>query len=163
MTKINRSMIVLVLLAVFAMPAAAELFTITLTNGSTFTSRYRPIQSAADEGTLQFLTDTGNWISLEKEIVTSVTAETESRGFGIVIDTQTIALGWDPTSIQQAEESETPEDPTAQLLRYLVEQDRAEAAAPAPAPFSNELIVEPSEAGGIPLWMTGAGTYGANR
>jgi hypothetical protein len=143
---------VLALLTVLAVPASADLFTVTLTNGATFETRYQPLQSVIDEGKLQFLTDTGNWITLKKDVVASIASQTESKGFGIVIDTQTIALGWDPTSIQVAEESQEGEDSTAQLLRYLVAQDEAQAPPP---PFSNELVVEPSEAGGIPIWMTG--------
>ena len=163
MTKVNRNLTVLALLMVLAVPASAELFTITLTNGSTFATRYQPVQSVTDENKLQFLTETGNWITLNKDIVTSITAQTETKGFGIVIDTQTIALGWDPTSVQEAAESEEAEDSTAQLLRYLVARDSASAAAPQPEPFSNELVVEPSETGGIPVWMTGAGAYGGRR
>lgn len=155
MLRTSRYLIALSLLALLAAPAGAELFTITLQNGSTFTSRYQPVQSSTDEGKLQFLTDYGNWITLKKDTVSSIQSRTESKGFGIVLDTQTIALGWDPTSIQEAEDAEAPEDPTAQLLRYLVEQDQAQATAPAPAPYSNDLVVEPKDAGGIPMWMTG--------
>jgi hypothetical protein len=154
MPNSSRSLIVLALLTVLAVPASADLFTVTLTNGATFETRYQPIQSVVDEGKLQFLTDTGNWITLKKDNVASIASETESKGFGIVIDTQTIALGWDPTSIQEAEESQEGEDSTTQLLRYLVAQDQAQA--PPPPPFSNELVVEPSDAGGIPIWMTGS-------
>jgi hypothetical protein len=156
MSKSSRNLIVLALLTVLAVPASADVFTVTLINGSSFETRYQPIQSVTDAGKLQFLTDTGNWISLKKDMVTSVTSRTESKGFGIVIDTQTIALGWDPTSIQEAADSQEAEDPTAQLLRYLVAQDQAQA--PPPPPFSNPLVSEPSEVGGIPVWMTGTTT-----
>ena len=159
MFESSRSLIALALLALLAVPAGAELFTVTLINGKTFDSRYQPVQSAADASKLQLLTDTGNWITLKKEIVASVTSETESKGFGTVIDTQTIALGWDPTSLAAQEKSEAEsQDPTMQLLNYLVQQDRAQASQPPPAPFSNDLIVEPADAGGIPIWMTGTTT-----
>lgn len=162
MPNSSRSLIVLALLTVLAVPASADLFTVTLTNGATFETRYQPIQSVIDEGKIQFLTDTGNWITLKKVNVASIASETESKGFGIVIDTQTIALGWDPTSIQEAEESQEGEDSTAQLLRYLTAQDQAQT--PPPPPFSNELVVEPSDAGGIPIWMTGSSAPpGSNR
>lgn len=160
MPKSSRNLIVLALLTVLAVPASADLFTVTLTNGATFETRYQPIQSVIDEGKLQFLTDMGNWITLKKDIVASIASETESKGFGIVIDTQTIALGWDPTSIQAAEESQESEDSTAQLLRYLVAQDQAQAPPP---PFSNELVVEQSDVGGIPIWMTGSTTPPVSR
>jgi len=159
MSKSSRNLIALALLMVLAMPASAELFTLTLTNGSSFDTRYQPVQSSTDEGKLQFLTDTGNWVTLNKDIVASVTSRTESKGFGIVIDTQTIALGWDPTSIVEQEEAEAAsQDPTMQLLNYLVQQDRAAAAQPPPEPYSNPLVVEPEASAGIPLWMTGTTT-----
>lgn len=157
MPKSSRSLIVLALLTILATPASAELFTVELTNGSSFVTRYQPIQSVTDDNKLQFMTDAGNWITLKKDIVTSITSQTESKGFGTVIDTQTIALGWDPTSVQQAQDNEAVEDPSERLLRYLQEQDRAQSAPP-PEPFSNRQFVEPSELGGIPVWMTGTTT-----
>ena len=159
MSMTSRSLIAVALLAVLAVPAGAELFTVTLVNGRTFDTRYQPVASGADESKLHLLTDTGNWITLNRDIVASVTSQTESKGFGIVIDTQTIALGWDPTSLAEQEEAEAAaQDPTLQLLNYLVQQDRAQASQPAPAPFSNDLVVEPGDAGGIPIWMTGTAT-----
>jgi hypothetical protein len=140
------------LVTVVAAPVAAEVFTVALTSGSSFETRYRPIENPFDSGKVQFLTDTGNWISLDKSIVESIVAETESRGFGTVIDTQTIALGWDPTSLAAAEEAENAADPTTQLLNYLRERDRIDTAQP--PPYSTQQFVEPAEAGGIPLWMS---------
>ena len=158
MSKSSRYLVAMALLGLLAMPASAELFTITLTNGSSFDTRYQPMQSMTDEGKLQFLTDTGNWISLEKDIVASVTSRTESKGFGIVIDTQTIALGWDPTSIQEAEDAEMAStDPTMQLLEYLIAKDQADYEPP-PEPFSNPIESNTEDTGGIPLWMTGTTT-----
>ena len=128
MSMTSRSLIAVALLAILAVPAGAELFTVTLVNGRTFDTRYQPVANGTDESKLHMLTDTGNWITLNKEIVASITSQTESKGFGIVIDTQTIALGWDPTSLAQQEEAEAAaQDPTLQLLNYLVQQDRAQA------------------------------------
>ena len=156
MLRKSLSLIALALLAVLAAPVSAELFIVTLTNGRTFETQYQPVQSTEDEGKMNLLTDTGNWISLSQDIVASVTSQTEAKGFGIVIDTQTIALGWDPTSIAVLEEEEgAAVDPSTQLLNYLVQQDQAQSVQQAPAPFSNELVVEPGDAGGIPMWMTG--------
>jgi hypothetical protein len=154
--KSSRGFVAVVLL-LLAAPVGAELFTVTLTSGRTFETRYQPVQSVVDEGKLQLLTDTGNWISLNKDIVVSITSETESKGFGTVIDTQTIALGWDPTPLALQEDADAAsQDPTTRLLNYLMEQEQARSA-PAPV-FNNELFVEPGEAGGIPLWMTGVTT-----
>jgi len=153
MSKTSRYLISTVVIALLAGPVGAELFTVTLTNGKTFDTRYQPVQSATDENKLSMLTDTGNWISLSKDVVVSIASQTEAKGFGIVIDTQTIALGWDPTSVAAQQEEAAAVDPTTRLLNYLESQDRA-LSQPAPPPFSNQQFVEPSEAGGIPLWMT---------
>jgi hypothetical protein len=155
MNNIRRTILAIALVTIVAtLPAAAEVFTVTLANGGIFESRYQPLQNATDEGKIQLLTETGLWISLLKEQVTSVTSETESRGFGTVIDSQTISLGWDPTSLEVAREAVEAADPTTQLLEYLRARDQADQRPV----FSNQQFVEPEALGGIPIWMTSTTT-----
>jgi hypothetical protein len=155
MTNLRRTIPAVALVMIVAtLPAAAEVFTITLATGEVFETRYQPLQSATDEGKIQLLTETGLWISLLKEHVTSVASETESRGFGTVIDSQTISLGWDPTSLEVAQEAAEAADPTTQLLEYLRARDQAEQQPV----FNNRQFVEPEELGGIPIWMTSTTT-----
>ena len=47
-------------------PLAADVFTITLTAGNTFVSRYQPHQSDSQENKVMLMTEFGNWISLPK-------------------------------------------------------------------------------------------------
>ncbi len=130
-------------------PLAADLFTVTLTSGSTFVTRYEPYQSDWQEDKILLLTEFGNWISLPKEAVVSVTSDTESKGFGTRIDSQTIALGWilpragAPSNADADAGAQL--DPTAQLIQFMLQQN-----APAPV-YSNPLVVEPSESSGIPI------------
>ncbi len=105
--------------------AAADVFTITLDNGNTLTSRYQPKLSMPDETKVMLLTDTGNWISLPRERVVGVTSRTELRGFGRVINTTTIALGFAPNEGTAEDEAGAATDPTTQLLRYLTQRDAA--------------------------------------
>lgn len=105
--------------------ATAAAFTVTLDNGNTMISRYQPKLSMPDETKVMFLTDTGNWISLPRERVVGVTSETELRGFGRVINTTTIALGFAPNEGNPADEAGAATDPTTQLLRYLTQRDSA--------------------------------------
>ena len=42
-----------------ALPAAAEVYTIRLTSGGTFESRYQPVQAAWDPNMVTFLDETG--------------------------------------------------------------------------------------------------------
>lgn len=120
-----RSLTVLVALTlVVTLPAAAETFTVKLTNGAEVESRYQPRQHPRDEGKLLMLTEVGNWISLSKEMVADITSETESKGYGLVIDTQTILIGWAPNDAPTGE-VEADMDPTTRLLNYLRARDDA--------------------------------------
>ena len=154
-TALKYPVALLLIALVAASPLAADVFTVKLANGKSFKSRYQPIESPRAEGKIQFLTDTGNWIALSKDNVISVESDTESRGFGKVIDTQTIALGWDPTGATTETATEEGQDPTAQLLNYLIQQDQQSSAR---EPYSTQQFVDPSEAGGIPMWMTNTTT-----
>ena len=139
---------------VIAGPLAADVFTVTMTSGGTFASRYQPHQSDTEEGKVLLLTEYGNWISLPKEAIVSVVSNTEAKGFGTVLDSQTIALGWIPPSSKSAIEDEAEVDATTQLINFMREQN---TTAPAPV-FTNELVVEPSQSTGIPMSFTNQST-----
>ncbi len=74
-----------------------------------------------------------------------VTSETESRGFGTVLDNHTVVIGWAPND--RPEPTEQATDPTSQLLNYLRGRDAAMQQD-----FSVQQFVNPDEAGlgGIP-------------
>jgi hypothetical protein len=134
-------------------PIAADVFTVTMTSGTTFVTRYQPHQSDSQEDKVLLITEFGNWISLPKEAIVSVTSDTESKGFGTVIDSQTIALGWIPprSGSQSTGAGGAELDSTARLIQFLQQQN-----APAPAPvYTNELVVEPSQSTGIPFALIG--------
>lgn len=140
------------MLALTAAPVAAETFMVTLTSGRTFQTRYQPTLSATDDNKILLLTEFGNWIALPKDVVVSVESETESKGFGTVLDSQTIALGWVPNSAAaiSSTEGEAELDPTTRLINYMREQN----ATPAPTIYNNDLVVEPSQSTGIPIGFT---------
>ena len=104
-------MLVALLAVLAALPGAAEIYTVTLTNGSLFESRYQPRQAAWDEGMMELATETGLWIAMPKSLVQSVTAMSETKGFGRVIDTTTIDLGFAPNDLPEEM------DPAGRLLR----------------------------------------------
>lgn len=147
MKTIRRLLVLSTLLALLpVVPALADVFEITLTNGSKFTSRYRPQVTDWDENKVLVHTETGNRINLRIEDIQSVTVDTEVKGYGRVINTTTIELGVAPNDAEipgQAEEL----DPAEKLLRYLQQQDNQ----PAPEPFTVQQFVEPNSSGGIPL------------
>lgn len=141
-----------VLAALVVAPVAAETFMVTLTSGRTFETRYQPTVSPTDDNKVQLLTEFGNWISLPRDIITSIESETESRGFGTVLDSQTIALGWVPQTSGAGDEgaADAELDPTTRLINFMREQN-----APPPAViYNNDLVVEPSASSGIPIGFT---------
>lgn len=148
----RRFVVTSLLVLVAVSPLAADVFTVTLTSGSTFITRYQPHQSETQENKVLLMTEFGNWIFLPKDAIVSVTSDTESKGFGTVLDSQTIALGWVPPSVGTPDSADGGGaagelDPTTRLINFMREQN-----APAPAQnYSNELVVEPSQSSGIPV------------
>mgnify|MGYP007073203895 CR=1 FL=1 len=144
----TRCSIVASALVLVALPALAETYTVELANGTSFESRYRPKEVAWDETKVLLLTDVGNWIALERSEILSVTTDTETQGFGKVIDVHTIALGWAPNDAP-AESPEDALDPTSRLLNFL-QAERENAPD-----YSVQQFVDPSEAGintgGLPV------------
>lgn len=132
-----------------AAPIAAAVFTVTLTSGNTFVTRYQPHQSDSQEDKILLMTEFGNWIFLPKEAVASITSDTESKGFGTVLDSQTISLGsiLPRTGAGSKADAEAQLDPTAQLIQFMQQQN-----APPPV-HTNELVVEPSQSTGIPIGL----------
>jgi len=128
-------------LAVIALPATAELYTITLSNGTEFESRRQPTEASWDNSVVMVLTDVGNWIGLAKADVVSVSVETEHEGFGKVIDVHTVAIGWAPNDAP-TEDPEAALDPTARMLNFLASRDANQPD------YSVQQFVEPGTAGG---------------
>ena len=129
--------------ALVAVPAAAEVFTVTLTNGATLDTRYRPRQAAWDPGMIELLSEQGNWTAVSKSLVSGITALSEVKGFGRVIDTTTIDLGFAPND--RVENVPFVDDQMDLNPTYDIEQ-----------------FVEPgSTGGGIPVFGTvGGGAVG---
>ncbi len=91
-----RLIILTLLTLAVASVAHAEYFTVTLTNGTTFQTRYRPVPAEWDENVVMINTDRGNWIGLNQDEVADVTSHAESTGFGYQLDTTTLFVGWTP-------------------------------------------------------------------
>jgi hypothetical protein len=127
-----------------APPLAAEIFHVELADGHVFDTRYKPEEASWDSNVVLLLTDTGNWIALPKADIAGITTETEAKGFGQVVDTTTIVLGW------AANDAPLPEDEArfaaVERLQQMFEQQRQD--------YTVEQFVEPSEAGqgGLPAY-----------
>lgn len=127
--------------------ASAATYIVTLENGTTFETRYQPEEADWDSSVVMLLTQYGNWIALPKEDVTDVTTDLESRGFGKVIDTNTVSLGI------LANDAEEPKDPSemteAEVLQQFLQQQRSQPRED----YSVQQFVEPGQAGtgGLPV------------
>ena len=153
----RRSLVLLVfaLLALPALgtPANAEIYTVTLTNGSVLETAYQPQEAAFDRSLVLLMTDVGNWIGVRKEEIESVRSDAELGGYGKVIEKNTILLGWsandaaDPNAKAEGQ-GNSRTDPalsaTAQALQNIYEQRKAEEN------YSIKQFVQPGETQGIP-------------
>ncbi len=98
---------VLALLAVaVAATAHADYYTVTLTNGTSFQTRYKPKPAEWDENVVMINTDRGNWVGLLADEVADVTSHAEATGFGYQLDTTTLFVGWSPNEPAPGEEGE---------------------------------------------------------
>ncbi len=97
--KIQRTLTLTLLLGLFAIAAHAETYTVTLTNGTSFETRYEPQPAEWDENVMMINTDRGNWIGLLAEEVADVTSKVESTGFGYQVNSTTLFVGWSPNDI----------------------------------------------------------------
>ena len=132
----------------FATTAGAAIYTVTLSSGSTFDTRYEPQKASWDATKLVLMTEFGNQIALDSAEVQSVTVDTETRGFGHQLDATTIALGWAPNDAI---------DPGSDEGKAFLAAEEAAALAGANAPpvYNQQQFVEPSALTGLPVWMTG--------
>jgi len=116
MKILKRPTAILAVLMLFAFtPAMAVVFRVQLKNGNQCTSRYQPKVAEWDENKVIFLTDVANRISLHIDDIADITADSQVKGFGTVIDTTTIVLGWAPNDAP----TETEPSAEAQFEQYL--------------------------------------------
>lgn len=140
-----------VALCAFASPAGAEIFHVEVVDGHVFDTRYQPEEASWDSNLVLLLTDTGNWIAVPKSEIAGITTETENKGFGRVIDTTTVLLGW------AANDAPLPEDEArfaaVERLQQLFEQRQGQD-------YTVDQFVDPGEAGrgggGLPAYGAGA-------
>ena len=124
---------------------SAELYTVTLTSGATFQTRYQPEEAPWDAQQVLLRTDLGNWISLPRAEIVSAVAETENKGFGRVIDSNTVELGMTANDMPTAEEMAA----NPQNFQQMFPQEE---------PYNIQQFVEPTQTQGIPgAYVTGYG------
>ncbi|HKV10492.1 MAG TPA: hypothetical protein VJ725_20290 [Thermoanaerobaculia bacterium] len=148
----------LVALALLALPAGAEVYTITLTNGTVVETAQQPQEAAWDSNLVLFLTEVGNWVGVTKAEIESVRSETQRKGYGIRISDSTVAIGWAPNDLpteEEAAQGRTGVDRAADAL------DRMAAQAEQDRNYSINQFVEPEQTQGMPArFVSGGGGDG---
>lgn len=154
----RRSLSLIALLALVPAGASAEIFTVTLTNGSVLETQYQPQEAPFDKDMVLLMTEVGNWIGVRSDEIESVASDAELSGFGKVIGKNTVMLGWsandaaDPNA--QAADGKT--DPgvslAAQALQNLYQQRQEQQN------YSIQQFVQPNQTQGIPTNLVGVAT-----
>jgi len=157
MQSIRRAVIAFTVLAAVALsPAVADIFTVHLTNGATFETRYQPKLVEGNGNKVLFVTDVGNRIYVHRDDISEITHSSDVQGFGTMINTTTISLGWAPNDNPLPGDP----DPRSQMLDYLRDQQRARPD------YSVDQFVSTEDAGvtgGLPAWDLAPGTLGGGQ
>jgi hypothetical protein len=154
----RRSLACLSLLAfAFAVPAGAEIFFVTLNNGSTIETTYQPQAASWDSSMVLLLTDQGNWIGLPQADIREVRSESQIAGYGRAIDDNTFELGFAPNDATDpnAKPADTAEQRTAALEQMVQQQQQELNQKQADQSYTVQQFVDPSQLQGIPSRFIG--------
>ena len=124
-----------------ALPAAAEVYTIRLTNGGTFESRYQPKQAAWDATLVTFVDETGTEIALPQSVIADVAAQSEQKGYGRVLNTTTVDLGFMPNDLDQSQ----------QVMAQVAAMNPQGGAVIGPNAGAQQFVEPDAIGGGIPM------------
>ena len=142
--------ITLLVLAAAGSSLAAQTFTATLTNGTEWTSYYRPLISAEDDSKVLLLTTAGNWVELNRSDVVTLDAKVPGGHGAQLMQDGSIRLG--RVANDAAEDgSEEAVDPATRLLNYMMQRDANQTD------YSVDQFAEPSDAGRGGLPVSGLG------
>jgi hypothetical protein len=143
-----------------AVPAGAEVFFVTLNNGTTIETAYQPQAASWDSGMVLLLTEQGNWIGLPQADIQEVRSEMQIAGYGRAIDDDTFELGFAPNDA--ADPDAKPADPAearAQMLEQMLQQQQQELNdRRAQESYTVEQFVDPEDLQGIPSRFIGSPT-----
>lgn len=147
-------------LLAFAVPAGAEVFFVTLTNGTTIETAYQPQAASWDPGMVLLLTETGNWIGLPQAEIQEVRSEMQIAGYGRAIDSKTFELGFAPNDAADpnAEPADPAEERARMLEQRLYDQQQEFDRRIAEQNYTVRQFVDPGELQGIPSRFIGSPT-----
>jgi hypothetical protein len=146
----SRVGVLLLSLALLALPAAADVFHVTLKNGSEILTTTQPQQAAWDPNMVLLLTEVGNWVGFAKDEIDSVRAEDPTDGYGVRLSDNVIALGWSPNDLPGAD-GKAPDAND----RFASIAERMLALSEAQQNYSIQQFVQPEATQGIPASFGG--------
>lgn len=155
-SRISLSLLVFALCVMPAVPASAEVFQVTLTNGSVIDTAYQPQQASWDADMVLLLTDTGNWVGFHKDEIDSIRAEDPAQGFGVRISDTAIALGLSPNDLPVPAENGSAQQAAD---RYYQLVERALAVAESRQNYSIQQGVSTEQTQGIPVGFGNNGYF----
>lgn len=159
--SLARVSLALLALAPLAVPSAeAEVFFVTLNNGTTIETAYQPQEASWDPGMVLLLTETGNWIGLPQADIREVRSESQIAGYGRAIDDNTFELGFAPNdaSDPNAEPADPAEARVEMLEQMLLQQQQEMDRRTAEQNYTVRQFVDPEDLQGIPSRFIGSPT-----
>ena len=147
----------LLVLALFAAPATADVYYVTLTNGNVIETAHQPQQASWDPNMVLLLTEVGNWIGFPKDQIQGVRAEDPTQGYGIKISDKAIALGRSPNDLPVNDDA-TKSRADQLTDRYLAIAERQMQIQEERRSYSVQQFAEPGASAGIPLVSYGSGS-----
>jgi hypothetical protein len=152
-------------LTLLAVPAAADVFHVTLRNGTEIETSRQPEQASWDPSMVLLLTEVGNWVGFPKDEIESIRADDPTSGYGVRINDNVIALGWSPNDLPAEAEGGRNEindritniaermlELTERQQRYSIDQGvQTEQSQGIPASFGGYAGGSSSGFGSIPL------------
>lgn len=140
----------LLALPLLAVPASADVFYVTLNNGTVVETARQPEQASWDANMVLLLTEVGNWIGFHRDEIESIRSEDPTSGFGIRISDTAIALGLSPNDMPEA--TGAPTDPQNQYAERMLDMyDRLITQYERANEYSIQQGVSSDQTQGIPL------------
>jgi|tagenome__1003787_1003787.scaffolds.fasta_scaffold20702441_2 hypothetical protein len=154
----SRAWLLLLAFALLAVPATAEVFHVTLTNGSTVDSSVQPQQASWDPNMVMLMTEVGNWVGFQKDEITDIKVVDPTAGFGVRISNTAIALGRFSNDLPDPTKGGSGQDDLNS--RYLSLATKALELQERQQNYSVQQFVSPGQTQGIPASFAGYGNGG---
>jgi hypothetical protein len=145
---------VVLAVALLAVPAYAEVFHVTLKNGTVIETASRPQQASWDSKMVLLLTDVGNWVGFSQDEIAGIRSEDPVQGFGIRINDKVVVLGLSPNDLPDAKGKDDVNSKFFDLANKMLDmQDKQNH-------YSIQQFVDPSQTQGIPSGFAGNSNSG---